>query len=176
MAFSSIVIIGVLGMVLVIFFRNKIIGMNIGATGNKGATSFRHAWKAGLCLFLANAALFFGTAIILFLLQFLMIPYLHVLIMFLAVVASIHMWVHFHHSWCGNRRGRVRFAFIGSSFYLLLAIILIIRMITIKPSYPGEDMVMATIGLFFGVIVTFIAFLTCFLFVSAKGCQTPQQF
>jgi hypothetical protein len=57
-------------------------------------------------------------------------------------------------------------ASIGSSFYLLLGIFFLYKYMNLKPSYPGDDTFMAGIGLLFGIIVTLVAWITCFIFTA----------
>ena len=52
---------------------------------------------------------------------------------------------------------------IGSSFYGVLSILFIYWLVTLEPSYPGEDTFMQAIGLMLGTIVTTVAFITCFI-------------
>jgi hypothetical protein len=54
-------------------------------------------------------------------------------------------------------------ATVGSSFYVISSFLFIYWLVTLKPSYPGEDTFMRAIGLVLGVIVTTVAFISCFV-------------
>ncbi|QQZ09915.1 hypothetical protein [Heyndrickxia vini] len=169
---SLILFIGLLGVLLVLFFKNPIINM-IGENNKivhklQAAYWYQNHWLSGLFLFLVNAVLFFATIAILFALLYLFIPIVHILVMFFAVFGSILLWIIINKAWQGTKRNQLKMGAIGSSFYLLLTFVFLIWFITLKPSYPGEDTFMEAIGLLFAIIVTSVACITCFVFT---GCS-----
>lgn len=134
------------------------------------AAWFQNHWFAGLSLFGINAGLFFLTIALLYLLMYLMIPYIHLVIMSVAVIAILYVWIVINKAWNGSKRNRLKLGAVGSSFYLVLTMIFVYMIMTIEPYYPGEDTFMRFIGLFFAAFVTTVAFLTCFMITgSAKS-------
>jgi hypothetical protein len=112
-------------------------------------------------------AIFFSLAVLLiFLIGMLQIPYLHLFVMGAAPIISIWFWSLMNVSWKGSKGNRIKMASIGSSFYLLLGIFFLYKYMNLKPSYPGDDTFMAGIGLLFGIIVTLVAWITCFIFTA----------
>ncbi len=164
---ALILLIGLLGVGLVLFFQRPIIDMlsedHTLVHKLKDSTWFQNHWLSGIFLFLMNGFLFFSTGLVLYLSMYLFIPYVHLLVMFCAVIASIFLWILIHKAWQGTKRNRLKIGMIGSSFYIFLTCIFIYWLMTLKPSYPGEDTFMGAIGLVFAIIVTAIAFITCFV-------------
>ncbi|RFB17867.1 hypothetical protein DZB84_08435 [Bacillus sp. HNG] len=160
--------VGILLMILVGVNRNKLvtsIGLNNGLVKKLSSYEwFQNPWLSGLFLFVLNAILFGSTLLILFLLGFLTIPYIHLLVMFGAVIVSLVAWIILLHAWTGDKKGRILRGFIGSSFYLLLTLIFTYMIVTLEPQFPGHDTFMAFIGLVMAITVTLVAFITCFLF------------
>jgi hypothetical protein len=109
-----------------------------------------------------NALLFFFTMLLLYGIQFMFIPFLHVIVMVLAVAISLYLWQVINLSWQGEARHRLKVGAIGSSFYFFLTIFFIYQYITIEPMYPGEDPFMRAIGFMLAIFVTAVACLTCF--------------
>ncbi|WP_226527505.1 hypothetical protein [Metabacillus niabensis] len=171
---TSILFYGFLVLLLTIIFKNRLRGLipeNHSFVERLGKVRwFQYHWLAGLCLFGINAGLFLLTGGLLYSLMFLMIPYLHLVIMFLAVIISVYVWIVINKTWEGTKGNRLKLGAVGSSFYLLLTIVFIYMMMTIEPQYPGEDTFMRFIGLFFASFVTAVAFLTCFIITGfSKG-------
>lgn len=54
------------------------------------------------------------------------------------------------------------FGALGSSFYMLLTLVLVYWLVTLKPSLPGDDPFMKAVGLVIAIIVTAVAGMTCF--------------
>jgi len=165
---SLFLLIGMLVLVIVGFNRNKLVN-SIGPSNGlvKKLLSyewFQKPWLSGLFLFVVNALLFGTTFLILFGLSFLMIPYIHLLIMMGAVVVSLYAWIIISNAWKGVKKGRMLRGFIGSSFYLILTLVFTYMIVTLEPQFPGDDTFMAFIGLVIAITVTFVAFITCFLF------------
>lgn len=52
--------------------------------------------------------------------------------------------------------------FIGSSYFAFTMSLFIYWFITLKPSYPDEDMFMEAVGLVMAITVTAVAFVTSF--------------
>ena len=164
---SLILLIGLLGVLLVIFFKRPIIDM-LGKDNKlvhklKSAMWFQNYWLSGIFLFVMNTVLFFSTGLVLYMLMYFFIPYVHLLVMFCAVIGSIFLWVLINKAWQGTKRNRLKIGIVGSSFYIFLTFIFIYWLVTLKPSYPGEDTFMGAIGLVFAIIVTTVAFITCFV-------------
>ncbi|MFG3611570.1 hypothetical protein [Rummeliibacillus stabekisii] len=169
---TSILMIGCIGVLLIIYFR-KIFIEHLGKKNNlvhklKNANWFQNHWLSGLFLFCMNAILFFSTGLILYLLIFFPIPYLHILLMFAAVLTSILLWIAINKAWQGSKRNRIKMSVVGSSFYFFLLILFIYWFVTIKPSYQGEDIFMKGFGLLFGMVVSFVACITCFVFTASN--------
>ncbi|MFS0822343.1 hypothetical protein [Bacillus sp. 1P02SD] len=160
--------VGILLIILVGINRNKLVNSN--SLNNRLVKKlssyewFQNPWLSGLFLFVLNAFLFGSTLLILFLLGFLTIPYLHLLIMFGAVLVSLVVWIILLNAWTGDKKGRILRGFIGSSFYLLLTIVFTYLIVTLEPEFPGDDTFMAFIGLVMAITVALVAFVTCFLF------------
>ncbi|CRK80251.1 hypothetical protein [Neobacillus massiliamazoniensis] len=166
---SLILLIGLLGIFLVLLFKNPIIGL-IGENNNliiklRNAKWFQNPWFSGAFLFVINAVLFFLTVLVLYVLMYFFIPFVHLIVMFIAVIGSIFTWIIINRAWQGTKRNRLKMGAIGSGFYLFLTLIFVYRLVTLKPSYPGDDTFMGAIGLFFSIIVTVVAFVTC-LFIT----------
>lgn len=164
---SLILLIGLLGVLLVIFFKRPIIDM-LGKDNKlvhklKNPMWFQNYWLSGIFLFVMNAVLFFSTGLVLYILMYFLIPYVHLLVMFCAVIGSIFLWVLINKAWQGTKRNRLKIGIVGSSFYIFLTFIFIYWLVTLKPSYPGDDTFMGAIGLVFAIIVTTVAFITCFV-------------
>ncbi|MBD3109621.1 hypothetical protein IEO70_14835 [Bacillus sp. AGMB 02131] len=127
---------------------------------------FRSYWLSGVFLFSMNAMLFCTSILLLFI----RLPFIHLLIMLLAVIASIFLWATINKVWQGTRRNRLKMSAIGSSFYLLFSLVFSYMLVTLEPAYPGEDLFMKGIGLLVAIIVTMVAFVTCFVFTGfSKG-------
>ena len=173
---TSLLFFGFLVLIIIIIFKNRIgerLGNYNSLVDKLGRLHwFQHHLLAGLSLFGINAGLFFLTGAILYFLMFLMIPYLHLVIMFLAVITSVYIWIVINKAWRGSKLNRMKLGSVGSSFYLILSLVFIYMMITLEPQYPGEDTFMRYIGLFFAAFVTTVAFITCFYitgFSKTKG-------
>ncbi|CAG9623738.1 hypothetical protein [Sutcliffiella rhizosphaerae] len=164
---SLFLLLGLLGMILFLWFKRPILDKQ--AENNKlvdklsKATWFQSFWFAGLFLFCMNGVLFFLAGLGLFILGYFTIPFVHLLVMVLAVCVSIYLWISVNKAWQGTKSNRLKMSIIGSSFYLILTFIFAYLYITLEPTYPGEDIFMAAIGLFFAIIVTLTASITCFI-------------
>lgn len=160
-----------IGLILIFFVTlNKRPLLNLLGEDNflisklKNAVWFQNYWLAGMFLFIMNAILFFSTALLIYILTYFLIPYVHLLVMILAVVASIFLWVILNQAWQGTRRNCLKMVAVGSSFYLILSLMLIYMLVTLEPSYPGDDTFMRAIGIVMGIVVTTVAFISCFIF------------
>jgi hypothetical protein len=166
MGIIFIFIFGLLGVLLLIVFSNSMLEVmrknNHFVYFLRGKKVFQQYWLAGIILFFMNALLFLLIMIILYVIQSISIPFLHLVVMLLAVVSSMYLWLLVNLNWQGEARERVNVGFIGSSFYLLLTVFFIFKYVTIKPMFPGDDTFMKSIGFMFGIIVTSVAFVTCF--------------
>lgn len=164
---TVILLIGLILVLLVIFLRNPINDAfgegNKLVSGLQNAKWFQNHWLSGIFLFILNAVLFFSTVLILKGLMYLLIPFVHVIVMFMAVIASILSWFIINRAWQGTKRNRLIMAAIGSSFYIFTTLLFIYWYVTLKPAFPGDDLFMAAIGLTFSIIVTVVACITCFI-------------
>ncbi|WP_028392655.1 hypothetical protein [Bacillus cihuensis] len=161
---SLILLIGILGVSLVILFKHPIIdsfGNNKLVHKLKNTMWFQNHWLSGIFLFVMNAVLLSSTCLVLYMLMFFFIPFLHILVMVFAVIGSIFLWIVINKAWQGTKSNRLKMGAVGSSFYIFLTLVFVYWFVTLKPSYPGEDTFMRAIGLFFAIIVTIVAFITC---------------
>jgi hypothetical protein len=133
------------------------------------ANWFENHWLAGLFLFFSNMVLFclVGLSLYLFLSNF-TIPYLHLVFMVLGVITSFYLWSIIQQAWGGPKGKRIIVGLIGSSFYLMLTIGFGYQLLVLKPTFPGDDMFMAAIGLGLGITVTFVAFVSSFVFTGLE--------
>ncbi|KAA9016935.1 hypothetical protein [Niallia endozanthoxylica] len=171
---SLIILMGMIGMLLVLFFKRPLID-RVGKDNKlvyklRDAKWFQNHWLSGIFLFGLNGVFFFLTVTFLYMLMYLFIPFIHLIVMFIAVIASIYVWILINKAWEGTRNNRLKMAAVGSSFYILLTFIFVFWLVNLKPSYPGEDTFMGAIGLVFAIIVTLSAFVTCFVITGfSKG-------
>lgn len=174
MGIIFIFILGLLCVILLIVFSNSMLEV-MRKNNNlvyflKGKKVCHHYWFTGIFLFFMNAFLFLLTMLILYVIQFFSIPFMHFVIMLLAVVSSIFMWLLINLNWQGEARDRIKVGVIGSSFYFFLTVFFIFKYVAIEPMFPGDDTFMRAIGLMFGSIVTSVAFVTCFFLTGfARG-------
>lgn len=168
---------GLLVMFLIIINKKVIIEMfgekNRHIYKLRNAQWFQNHWLAGLYTFGMNAILFFVTALVLYLLTFLLIPYIHLLVMILAVLASLSLWIIINKAWTNEKASRLKMATIGSSFYALLTLLFVYKLVTLEPLYPGEDTFMRAFGLLFMIIVTAVAFVSSFVFLGHSSGEKP---
>lgn len=167
MSLILFLLIGLLGLFLIIFIKRPIIEI-IGENNKlvhklKNAMWFQNHWLSGIFLFVMNAVLFFSTGLMLYVLTYYLIPFIHLLVMIFAVIGSIFLWIIINKAWQSTNRNRLKMATVGSSFYIISSLLFIYWLVTLKPSYPGEDTFMRAIGLVLGVIVTTVAFISCFV-------------
>lgn len=141
--------------------------------GNKlrNAKWFQNHWLSGLFLFGMNFGLFGFTGLFLLVIAYLYIPFVHLLIIALAVSGSIVLWLFIRKTWQGTKRNRFLMGAVGSSFYLLMALLFGFKWVTLKPS-SADTCMGADVGLFLGIIVATVAFTTCLIltgFSRGKG-------
>jgi len=165
MGLTSLLLIGLLGVFLVLLFKRPLITM-LGENNSlinllENRKWFQKHWLSGLFLFAMNAVLFFLTGMLLYMTSYFLIPYIHLPIMIAAVLVSLLLWMVINHAWQGNNRDRLKMGMLGSSFYAGLSLLFIYWLITLEPSYPGEDTFMRAIGFMLGTIVTTVAFISC---------------
>lgn len=165
---SIIILFGLFAMGLVLLFKGAIID-KLGSNNKladklQNATWFQNHWYAGFFLFLMNAILFVSTVGLIFISGYFNILYIHLLLMILAVVGSIYVWASIQIAWRGSKGNRLKMSTIGTGFYIFLTVLLVYWFITIEPAYEGEDTFMRAIGILFGIIVTTVASLSCFVF------------
>ncbi|WP_449537311.1 hypothetical protein [Ferdinandcohnia sp. Marseille-Q9671] len=165
---SLFLLFGIVLLVIIGIFRNKLVNLlgeeNRMVKKLSGYVWFQNPWRSGMFLFVLNAVLFGTTLLILYGLSFLTIPYIHLVIMLGAVFVSLFVWIILLNAWNGDKKGRILRGFVGSSFYLILTFVFVYWIVTLEPQFPGDDTFMAFIGLVMAIFVTFVAFITCFLF------------
>lgn len=153
-----------LGIICVLFFMRKSGGktyrMKWIVSLNKH-NWFQNPWLIGAFLFGVNLLLFGATGLILYGITFMMIPYVHLVIMVGAVVSSIIVWQSIVYARDWGKGERLKAGLVGSGFYLLLFLFILYKWVTYVPQYPGEDEFMSTIGFFIGELVTGMAFIIC---------------
>lgn len=167
MSLTLFLLMGLIGVVLIQSKKNQLSAM-IGENHKlvqklKNNRWFQNYWKAGFFLFILNATLFCITIAIFIILGFLIIPIIHLLVMVLAVLGSFFLWIIVNKAWQGTNGNRLKMSILGSSFYVILSFLLLYWLLTLKPSYQGEDMFMSSIGLMFGLIVSVVAFISCLI-------------
>lgn len=154
-------------MFLILLFRSFIVDgtneNNIFVTRLQKSKWFQKSYVAGMMLCLINGILFFSTMGILYGLMMMYIPYVHLIVMALAVFSSLWLWTTFNKAWKGSNKERIVIASVGSSFYFGLTVLFVYMYVRIEPYYPGEDTFMRALGLTFASIVTAVACITCFL-------------
>lgn len=151
---------GLLGVFFIIFIKRPLIEI-IGENSTlifklKNAMWFQNHWLSGIFLFAMNAVLFFSTALLLYVLTYFLIPFVHLFVMIFAIIGSLFLWIIINKAWRGTKRNRLKMGAVGSSFYIILSLIFIYMLVTLKPSYPGEDTFMGAIGLVLGIVVTIV--------------------
>ncbi|WP_088066756.1 hypothetical protein [Gottfriedia luciferensis] len=153
---------------IIIIAKNQLMQMG-GENNNlvlklQNANWFQNKWKSGLFLFGMNASLFFISCLCIYLIMFLLIPFLHLFVMLFAVIGSVYMWIIINNAWQGTNKNRIILGLVGSSFYVIMSLIFLYKIVNLKPSYPGEDTFMSFIGLAIAIVVTTVAFITCLIF------------
>ena len=172
MAFIFILAFCLLGMLFILFMKNPIIKMvgddNVLVNHLKNAKWFQNHWRSGIFLFCLNAVLFFSTIFLLYGFMHFLIPYIHFLVMAMAAILSLYLWIGIGKAWRGTKRNRLKMGALGSSFFILMSLFFLYKLVTIKPLYPGEDLFMREIGLDLAIVVTTVAFISCFLFTGVS--------
>jgi hypothetical protein len=167
MSLILFLLIGLFGVFFIIFIKRPLIDMfgenSILVHKLKNTMWFQNHWLSGIFLFAMNAVLFFSTGFMLYVLTYFLIPFVHLLVMIFAVIGSIFLWIIINKAWQGTKKNRLKMGTIGSSFYIILSLMFIYWLVTLTPSYPGEDTFMSAIGLVLGVIVSIVAFIACFV-------------
>ncbi|MEK4386308.1 hypothetical protein MKZ25_10925 [Solibacillus sp. FSL W7-1464] len=168
MSLTLFLFMGLIGVFFVMFLKRPLINLlgedNFLISRLNNAEWFQNHWLAGIFLFITNAILFFSTALLLYVLSYFFIPYVHLPLMILAVIGSLFLWIIINRTWQGTRKNRLKMAAVGSSFYMILSLMLIYMLVTLEPAYPGDDPFMRAIGLFMGIVVTTGACISCFIF------------
>ncbi|PEC48426.1 hypothetical protein CON00_16070 [Bacillus sp. AFS096315] len=155
-------------LVFIILFKRGAVSSKLSENNKlvfklKNTSWFQNHLMSGFFLFIMNATLFFTTCLVIYLLTYLLIPFLHLLVMILAIFGSFFLWIIVNKAWQGTNANRIKMSILGSSFYILLSILFLYWLLNLEPSYPGEDLFMSSIGLMFGLIVSIVAFLSCLI-------------
>lgn len=179
MSLSLFLLLGMIGVAGVILFRRPFL-FKMGRNNKlvhllQQSTWYQNHWLGGGFIFVVNAALFGGVILALFLVTKLTIPFLHLIIMTGGVIGSIVLWTVMNSGWQGSKKNRLKMGLLGSSFYLVVAFVCLYKMITLKPSFPGDDPFMAFIGLLFALFVTTVAFVTCFIFTGLPNVNKVEK-
>ncbi|MCM3619592.1 hypothetical protein M3936_18525 [Sutcliffiella horikoshii] len=172
MSLTILLLAGVLVMFPILLLRNPIIQL-VSVDSHFVKTLqrmnwFKNHWLSGIFIFFMNVILFISFGLILFGIMSLMIPFLHLVVIILAVVVSLHCWASINRAWQGNKRNRVIMGLIGSSFYFLLTLYFGYMLATLEPAFPGDDTFMGALGLLVAMVVTSVAFVTCFIMTGFK--------
>ncbi|WP_242450828.1 hypothetical protein [Priestia endophytica] len=168
---SSIFLLGMIGIMFLLVFRGKVLSTvkqeSRLVKSLQQKSWFHNPYTSGIVLFLWNTVMTAIVALLIFALMIteIYIPYLHIVIFGLGTLACILAWATFSAAWVGSKKSRLTMASIGSSFYVLLGMYGLYEYITLKPSYPGEDVFMAALGFMGVMVVAAVALMTCFLFI-----------
>lgn len=162
---SILLVLGIVCIGVLLVNRHQIIGFmrddSYMVRMLSASSWFQNHWYSGMFLFVLNAMLFGLTLLSIFLLGKLQVPFLHLFIMILAVFSSFYLWASIHQAWRGGRRERFIQGLMGSSVYLLLTLFFGWMLISLEADTPYHDSFMEWIGLVFGMLVSFVAFVTC---------------
>ncbi|MFJ7738357.1 hypothetical protein ACIQ2D_18740 [Lysinibacillus sp. NPDC097287] len=173
MSLILLLLMGLFGVFLMVLSKRSIIDMlsenNKVVHKLKNAVWFQNHWYAGMFLFVMNATLFLSTGLILYILIYISIPFIHWLVIILATIGSFFVWVIIHKAWQSTNRSRVKMGAIGSSFYVLLSMVFMYWSWTLEPSYPDEDTFMKGLVLMIGVLIATIAGVSCFIFTGLSN-------
>lgn len=176
---SILLLLGTVCMGVLLFNRHRLIGFihdDSSIVRMLSASSwFQNHWYSGMFLFALNGVFFGLTWLSIFILGNLEVPFLHLFIMMCAVFSSFYFWISIHQAWRGDRRGRFIQGLIGSSIYLLLALSFGWILINLEADTPYHDSFMEWIGLAFGALVSFAAFVTCLCMTGLPGKNNTHQ-
>ncbi|WP_054704080.1 hypothetical protein [Bacillus sp. JCM 19041] len=165
-SFTGIVFVGLICLLVLLLFAIPLMDR---LEGNKiikrlqKARWFQKPWFAGFFLFSMNALLFAFASLLLYLPAYFAVPTSPLFIMAAAVIASLLLWAFSNRGFQGTKSERLKMSFIGSSFYFFLTIGLVIWLLNPPLANQGDDLFMRDIGLMFGILVAFVAFLTSLL-------------
>ncbi|RAS76668.1 hypothetical protein [Priestia endophytica] len=177
MGITSVFLLGIIGVIFSLIFKSKILSM-IKREGTlvrflQNRSWFKNPYSSGIVLFLWNT-LITSVVALLFLILVLSgidIAFLNIAVLGGGTIVSIVAWSTFNIAWSGSRKSRIKMASIGSSFYVLLGVYALYQFLTLKPSYQGEDVFMAALGLIAVLIIAIVALLTCFVFTGFQKRQ-----
>lgn len=171
-----LLIICMIGLLSMYVLNKRFSQMNSRLANNLRHQSwFNKPLFVGGLLFITNAGLFFATWGVLFFLTKLMIPYVHLLVMLTAVLASFYSWTVFRESWHGTRGGQVLMGVIGSTFYGLFTCYFFYLFISVPETMPDNDPFMVAIGYIFGILVTGVAWGMCLQMTALKKTNVLTQ-
>lgn len=117
----------------------------------------QNPWFCGTAVFVLNGIIF-SLILGLFMLNFLVL-----LLPLLGIGLSFLLWFSVKQVFLGKGLKRYLMSLLGSSFYLMLAIYFLYRLVNLTPQYEGEDTFMAAMGLSIASIITSTAFITGFM-------------
>ncbi|RST58550.1 hypothetical protein [Siminovitchia terrae] len=169
MGLISVFGIGILIIIMILIKKQsliEIVGNHLIVKKLSEKQWFHHKWKSGLFLFVLNAVLFLLAVGLIFLSGLFMIPYLHILIILAATLTSIYLWIAMRVSVQRPKKDQLVMGLVGSSFYVILFLIFLYLFMILEPATPEHDTFMAAIGLMLGMVVSFVAWMTCF-FITA---------
>ena len=112
MGLTSLLFIGLLGVFFILLSKRRFIAL-LGENNKcvhrlKHTKWFQNHWLAGVFLFVMNAVLFFLTGIVIRLTGYFSIPYVHLIIMIAAVIASLYLWMVINKSLAGYEQRSVK--------------------------------------------------------------------
>lgn len=117
----------------------------------------QNPWFCGTVVFLLNGIIFSFILALFFLGAYIL------LLPLLGIGLSFMLWFAAKQVFREGGLSRYVMSLLGSSFYLILAVYFMIRLITLEPQYEGEDTFMAALGLLIATIITSTAFVIGFI-------------
>ena len=119
---------------------------------------------AGLTLLLGNFLIFSSVVVSYFIIMLFHIPFAHLFLIFLGTWLSIMFWILMKQIWFHKiKTQRIFMSLVGSSFYLLLFLFTLFQYWRLEPTSPNDDIFMAALGMLILTVVSFTAFIICFL-------------
>ena len=167
MIFFPILLLGVVYVIIMLLIKNSILA-NINTKSNlslkfQSTEWFQNPLYSGGFIFFMNAIYFSIALLLIFLSNMAGLHFLYFLIVFAVMFLSIWLWCLINVSWKGSISDRIKMASIGSSFYLFVGLFFLYKFMNLKFSPPSNGF-----GLLLGIIVSLIAFITCFLFTGLE--------
>ncbi|USB33376.1 hypothetical protein [Paenibacillus sp. YPG26] len=122
---------------------------------------YQNPFLCGLFVSLVNLILFISVIGLSLLSVLLSLGFVWMLFPILGVVINIWFWIQVGMTWGDQNEGRIVTALIGGAFYWVVFLFFIYRYVTLTPQFEGDDTFMTAIGLFMGILISFIAGVLC---------------